>query len=87
MKTIADHAPKNVAHGLLRVLAKILAVIMLIGSVGGIVTNVRFLQRHGFYDAHAWGALAGLGFSFCLATACFYLLRNSSSKGRDKRQG
>jgi hypothetical protein len=63
------------AKSIARLGVKILAGIMLIGSLGGIVSNLRYFQQDGFEGVNSGYALVGLVFEFFLFAGCVYLLR------------
>lgn len=67
-------------HRFLWILAKILIGIMLVGTLGGIVKNVEFLQRYGFEGASSRYALTGLVFELLLFVVWVRLLRMRFAK-------
>jgi hypothetical protein len=54
---------------------KILAGILLIGALGGITSNLRYFQEHGFKGTSSAYALAGLVFEVIVLAGCAHLLR------------
>ncbi|MEX0717532.1 MAG: hypothetical protein WD066_13145 [Planctomycetaceae bacterium] len=54
---------------------KVLAVIMAFGSVSGIITNARYLQRYGSEREGFPYAVAGLIFAAYVLVACIRVLR------------
>lgn len=65
---------------------KVLAAIMAIGSVGGIIANVRYLQRYGREDSGFRLAIAGLIFATAVLSVSIYVLRIRLSKSQGQER-